>query len=251
MSPSARYVDVQALAFAIVHALEDRDSGLRAEIDALRREVAAIADTLKSMQAQQTAPGTLAADAQDPAALSRLVAVLDERIENTRKAELSASLQETLRSDLTRLIERIETRSRADQVVALREEVRAQIGTLGRGGDLTGLREMLASELATLREQLRTTAAASAPAANGRTNGARATLTATEVETGALSLEDVGCLLQAVVQQGPDPDRTLTGLRERGYQRAAIKTGNPEVTLSPSSALLLGVADLLEEQDTP
>lgn len=165
--PSARYVDVQALAFAIVHALEDRDNGLKAEIDALRREVAAIADALKSMQAQPLAPATLTADTQDPAALSKLVAVLDERIAKTRQAELSASLQETLRSDLTRLIERIETRSRTDQVVALREEVRAQLGALGGDGDLASLREVLASELAMLREQLRASDAPSTPAANG------------------------------------------------------------------------------------
>src|SRR3954454_3471434 len=36
------YADVNQLAFAIVHALEDRDSGLTAEIDALRRQVVAL-----------------------------------------------------------------------------------------------------------------------------------------------------------------------------------------------------------------
>jgi hypothetical protein len=42
MTGMARYADVEALAFAIVHALEDRDSGLIAEVDALRRQVAAL-----------------------------------------------------------------------------------------------------------------------------------------------------------------------------------------------------------------
>src|SRR4051794_23049203 len=40
---SGQYVDVNQLAFAIVHALEDRDSGLTAEIDALKRQIGALA----------------------------------------------------------------------------------------------------------------------------------------------------------------------------------------------------------------
>jgi len=42
VSGMARFADVEALPFAIVHALEDRDSGLTAEVDALRRQVASL-----------------------------------------------------------------------------------------------------------------------------------------------------------------------------------------------------------------
>ena len=107
----ARYADVEALAFAIVHALEDRDSGLIAEVRALRQEITMLCEEVSN--------------------LSHVV--IQER---AQAAGPSASFRDAVRADLAKLIERLNIQSRVEQVVALREEVRAQLGALNHAAEL-------------------------------------------------------------------------------------------------------------------
>jgi hypothetical protein len=118
---TARYTDVEALAFAIVHALEDRDSGLIAEVRALRHEIAMLCEEVSNL-------GHI---------------VLQER---ALPAALSASIQHAIGADLAKLIERLNSQSRAEQIVALREEVRAQLGELNSAAELVSLRLMVRTE---------------------------------------------------------------------------------------------------------
>ena len=369
MTGMARYADVEALAFAIVHALEDRDSGLIAEVDALRRQVATLAtmadramsppldvSALEAMVEHQpelrrelnglvehlldsartgspAAPTTTAlllltlpmtqslsrrhsqiegelrtlrqdvaalceevsnlghlllqergrssgspADvdaiqtalrvelaplrqqvsaldrAGELAALRQQVAELGEQITNAQPSGQSASLQDAIRSDLAHLIERLNAQSRVEQVVALREEVRAQLGTLDQAEELRSLRQMISTELAQLRRQ--PTAESDAPSPAPTTNGTIAHHAAEHESTSraitgrrASRTANLKAILRAIRQGSDDLELRMASLRQRGKQRAVVKTGDPHVVVSGPAALLLGVADLLEEHD--
>jgi hypothetical protein len=125
MNGLPRFADVEALAYAIVRALEDRDSGLIAEIKVLRQEIASLCEEVAN--------------------LGHLL------VRESDRSAAPAALQDAIRSDLARLIERLNSQSRADQVVALREEVRAQIGALAQADELRSLRLLISTELARLR----------------------------------------------------------------------------------------------------
>jgi hypothetical protein len=246
--PTGRYVDVEALAFAIVRALDDRDNGLIAEVEALKRQVTAIeqrqvspvldASALEAVIEHQpdlrwelngmmeqlldsarsdspAAPTTTAlllitlpltqsltrrhnelkvqidALRQELALLCEEVANLNHAIvqdqgrQRTSSADLDAIqravrlevaplrqnssmldravaqqngaavlVQDALRTELARLIERLNVQSRTEQVVALREEVRAQLGSQGQADEIRSLRTMIETTLSHLRASL-------------------------------------------------------------------------------------------------
>jgi hypothetical protein len=223
MSRSARYVDVEALAFAIVRALDDRDNGLITEIDTLRRQVAAIAEraggpdlyvnairgeiqalrqeiallceevanlnhavfqeqsrprTFRLATSSQSRPRTSVADLE---AIQRVirheVAPLRRSADSpgadgippaaSQSGNGSAAVQDAIRTDLAHLIERLNTRSRAEQVVALREEVRAQLGTHSHTEELRSLRAMIVTALSQLRGRVGEEMLQAQPVLNG------------------------------------------------------------------------------------
>lgn len=106
---------------AIAHALEDRESGLIAEVRARRHEIALLCEEVSNL-------GHI---------------VMQER---ALPAALSASVQHAIRADLAKLIERLNAQSRAEQIVALREEVRAQLGELNSAAESASLRLMERTE---------------------------------------------------------------------------------------------------------
>ena len=73
MDGTSRYVDAQALAFAIVHALDRRDDDVRSEIAALRRQVSALG-TVSRAEEQADLRG-LRRDVDDVATLLEALAI--------------------------------------------------------------------------------------------------------------------------------------------------------------------------------
>ena len=111
---------------------------------------------------------------------------------------------------------------------------------------------MISTELAQLRRQ--SPASAGGPAPTSSTGGARP---AGETESAPRSLvrrrgsrtANLQGILRAILQGSDDLEGKMASLRQRGKQRAVAKTGDPHVVVSGPAALLLGVADLLEEHD--
>jgi len=223
---------------------------LRVELGPLRQQVAALDR------------------AGELAALRDQVTELGERLTSAQPAGQSVLLQDAIRGDLARLIERLNAQSRTDQVVALREEVRAQLGTLDQAEELRNLRLMIATELSLLRQQAQVSVSANRTANgsagltnsdDGSPNGSasvhhvRSTDSADRRNSrrGRSGTANVQRLLRALRQRSDDLEGKMAGLRQRGKQRAMLKTGDPHVVVSGPAALLLGVADLLEEHDAP
>lgn len=172
VSGMARFADVEALAFAIVHALEDRDSGLVAEVDALRRQVASLAT--KADQAMSPTLDATALEAlveRQPELRRELNGVVEHLLDAARSGRPAAPtttalllLTLPLTQSLTRRHNVIEGEIRAlrQEVAGLCEEVsnlgHALYQERGRQpaapADVDTLQQALRVELAPLRQQV-------------------------------------------------------------------------------------------------
>ena len=274
MTNLSRYANVEALAFAIVRALEDRDSGLIAEIQGLRQDVAALCEEVSNLNhvltLEQAQHRPAAADVRaiqtalrtELAPLRKQVAAPDQtgalteirrqlgdlgvQIARIQPGGPSGTIQDAIRSDLTRMIERLNAQSRADQVVALREEVRAQLGTLDQAAELRSLRLLLVTELAGIRGHI--DASRSHGVSYGPTNSVthhdtNGTVTGyagpssslngrAESRRASTRVGNVQGLLHALRYGDGVPEPPMLRPSKRGRLRAVARAGAPEVVVS-------------------
>jgi hypothetical protein len=281
---SGRYADVNQLAFAIVHALEDRDSGLTAEIDALKRQVGALAAAtapagspkvdLTVLEAvverepelrhelngafQQALDQVRGGQAESSATLMPLLALSVAQALRRRDAELGAELQE-LRQQVAELSHQTlalsqQTADLAQQVGFIGQMLGAVRSRVDHRSELTSLRDMLSSELGALRQQV-STIEAPTPAATPTKAAAKGRRRAAPGESAApgapasMPLSEIRLIFDILRRGGSELDGKLEFLRQLGYERAMQKSGNPHVDVSPAAALLLGVAALLDQHE--
>jgi hypothetical protein len=281
---TGRYADVNQLAFAIVHALEDRDSGLTAEIDALRRQVAAL--STKGGPASNSGVDLTVLEAvveREPELRHELNGAFQQALDQVRggHSDSSATLVPLLTLSIAQALRRRDAelggalRQLQEQVSELTQQVATISQTLGtvrsrvdHRSELTSLRDMLSSELGALRQQLSTIEAkggeaksgeakgetkASAPPPSKATGKARKRGAARGADADAaakpMPLSEIRLVFDILRRGGSELDGKLEFLRQLGYERAIRKTGDSKVDVSPAAALLLGVAELLDERE--
>jgi polyhydroxyalkanoate synthesis regulator phasin len=272
---TGRYADVNQLAFAIVHALEDRDSGLTAEIDALRRQVAAL--STKGGPASSSGVDLTVLEAvvaREPELRQELNGAFQQALDQVRggHSDSSATLMPLLTLSIAQALRRRDAElggalsQLREQVTELTQQVATIAQTLGtvrsrvdHRSELTSLRDMLSSELGALRQQVSTIEAkggetkSSAPASSKAAGKARKRGAArgadTDAATKPMPLSEIRLVFDVLRRGGSELDGKLEFLRQLGYERAIRKSGDPKVDVSPSAALLLGVAELLDERE--
>jgi prefoldin subunit 5 len=283
-----RYADVNQLAFAIVHALEDRDNSLTTQIDALHRQVKALAATGGSAQGAKVDLTVLEAVVErEPELRHELNGAFQQALDRARggQADESASLMpllalsiaqalrrrdDSLGGDLRQLQQQVadltqQVATVTQQVSAMTQQVSTVTQTLGmvrsrvdHRSELTSLRDMLSSEFGALRQQVSTieVTAPEAPKAKAPTRGKRRAAgrdgSAGAADSDApqpMPLSEIRLVFDIMRRGGSELDGKLEFLRQLGYERAVQKSGNPKVDVSPSAALLLGVAALLDERE--
>jgi hypothetical protein len=277
---TGRYADVNQLAFAIVHALEDRDSGLTAEIDALRQQIRALTSAstpaggtgvdLTVLEAvverepelrqelngafQQALDQARGGHPESSATLLPLLALSVAQALRRRDAELGAELGE-LRQQVSALSQ--QTAELSQQVMFIGQMLGAVRSRVDHRSEITSLRDMLSSELGALRRQV-STIEAPAPASKpgtatgkGKRRGARREDSAAADPSAPkpMPLSEIRLVLDILRRGGSELDGKLEFLRQLGYDRAIRKSGDPNVGVSPAAALLLGVAALLDEHE--
>jgi hypothetical protein len=167
-----RYADVEALAFAIVHALEDRDSGLIAEVDALRRQVSALATmTDRAMNPTVDVSALEAMIAQQPELRHELNGVVEHLLDSARSGRPAAPTTTALLLLMLPLTQSIGRRhdQLEGEVRALRQEISMlceEVSNLGhvaiqeraRQSDASthpaAIQDALRVELAPLRQEI-------------------------------------------------------------------------------------------------
>jgi hypothetical protein len=271
---TGRYADVNQLAFAIVHALEDRDSGLTAEIDALRRQVAALSRNGTSTGSSGVDLTVLEAVVErEPELRHELNGAFQQALDQVRggHADSSATLMPLLALSIAQALRRRDAelggalRQLQEQVTELTQQVGTLSQTLGtvrsrvdHRSELASLRDMLSSELGALRQQVSTLEAkgepqAGAPAPSKAPGKARKRGAARGADADAaanpMPLSEIRLVFDILRRGGSELDGKLEFLRQLGYERAIRKSGDPRVDVSPAAALLLGVAELLDERE--
>jgi hypothetical protein len=279
---SGRYADVNQLAFAIVHALEDRDSGLTAEIDALKRQVGALAAATAPAAGQQVDLTVLEAVVErEPELRHELNGAFQQALDQVRggQAESSATLMPLLALSVAQALRRRDAEL-GTELQALRQQVAdlshqtgelaqqaadlaQQVGFIGQmlgavrsrvdhRSEITSLRDMLSSELGALRRQVSTIEAPASKTGTAPGTGKRPAARDAAATPGApasMPLSELRLIFDILRRGGSELDGKLEFLRQLGYERAIQKSGNPHVDVSPAAALLLGVAALLDEHE--
>jgi hypothetical protein len=265
---TGRYADVNQLAFAIVHALEDRDSGLTAEIDALRRQVAALSAAGGTSDGGSVDLTVLEAVVErEPGLRHELNGAFQQALDQARDGQpsSSATLMPLLALSIAQALRRRDAelggamRQLQEQVSELSQQVAAMVQTLGtvrsrvdHRSELSSLRDMLSSELGALRQQVGTietggeATRSKAPSKARKRGTSRA---ATADGAAPMPLSEIRLVFDILRRGGSELDGKLEFLRQLGYERAVQKSGDPKVDVSPSAALLLGVAALLDEHE--
>jgi CRP-like cAMP-binding protein len=126
MSGLARYADVEALALAIVHALEDRDSGLIAEVDALRRQVSTLTTmTDRAMSPTLDVTALEAVIEHQPELRRELNGVVEHLLDTARSGRPAAPTMTALLLLMLPLTQSISRRHEAleGKIQALRQEI--------------------------------------------------------------------------------------------------------------------------------
>jgi hypothetical protein len=278
---TGRYADVNQLAFAIVHALEDRDSGLTAEIDALRRQVAALSTKGGSASASGVDLTVLEAVVErEPELRHELNGAFQQALDQVRggHSDSSATLMPLLALSIAQALRRRDAelggalRQLQEQVTELTQQVGAITQTLGtvrsrvdHRSELTSLRDMLSSELGALRQQVSTIEAKGGETKGGETKASASTPSKApgkarkrgatrgaddDAAAKPMPLSEIRLVFDILRRGGSELDGKLEFLRQLGYERAIRKAGDPKVDISPSAALLLGVAELLDERES-
>jgi hypothetical protein len=271
VEPTGRYADVNQLAFAIVHALEDRDSGLTAEIDALRRQVAALSAAGDSTGGAGVDLTVLEMVVErEPGLRHELNGAFQQALDQARDGQpsSSANLMPLLALSIAQALRRRDAelggamRQLQEQVAELSQQVATMAQTLGtvrsrvdHRSELSSLRDMLSSELGALRQQVGIVeatggeASTSKPPSKSRKRGASRAAPTEGAAPNPMPLSEIRLVLDILRRGGSELDGKLEFLRQLGYERAIEKSGNPKVDVSPSAALLLGVAALLDEHE--
>ena len=266
--PAGRYADVNQLAFAIVHALEDRDSGLTSQIDGLRSQIVALAAAGRPTASPKVDLTVLEAVVErEPELRHELNGAFQQALDQARggTSDPSATLMPLLALSIAQALRRRDA-DLGGELHQLRQQVAElsdQVSMLGQmlgvvrsrvdhRSEITSLRDMLSSELGALRHQVSTIeapapeAARSKPAAKGKRKGAAKSATAA---ANPMPLSEIRLVFDILRRGGSELDGKLEFLRQLGYDRAIQKSGDPKVSVSPAAALLLGVAALLDEHE--
>jgi len=173
ISGMARYADVEALAFAIVHALEDRDSGLIAEVDALRRQVSALTTmTDRAMSPTVDVTALEAVIEHQPELRRELNGVVEHLLDSARNGRSAAPtttalllLMLPLTQSIGRRHEQLEGEVRAlrQEITTLCEEVsnlshvamQERARPIPATTDVDAIQDVIRVELAPLRHQVK------------------------------------------------------------------------------------------------